>query len=73
MTVINSSLSKYCKEMAKHYKALLVIGLIAFMPDLIKLFIKGIKNIDKIDYIVDVIIYVIFLIVVAVIRKKYKD
>lgn len=73
MTGINSSLSKCCKEISKHYKALSVIGIIVFIPDLIKLIIKGIENIDRLDFIVDIIIYITLLIAVAVIRKKYKD
>jgi hypothetical protein len=73
-----NSLSKYYITIAKHHKKIIsIIGVLIFIPVLIKFLIKGVNNIDKIDLfvdlLVDIAIYSIFLVIVITMRKKYKD
>lgn len=73
MSIHIKSLTKYYKIIANHYKVISIVGIIIFLPDLIKLLIKGINNIDKIDLFADMIVYITLLMVVTIIRKRYKD
>lgn len=73
MSIHINSLTKYYKIIANHYKVISIVGIIIFLPDLIKILIKGINNIDKIDLFADLIVYITLLIVVTIVRKKYKD
>jgi hypothetical protein len=49
---------------------LYALGLIIFLPDIIKLAVKGIENIDPIDLLVDIIIYIIYFVIVTIIVRK---
>lgn len=73
MITFAKSFSKYFKAISKHYKVIYIIGIIIFIPDLIKLIIKGKGNIDKLDLLIDIIIYGIYFLIVSIIRKKYQD
>lgn len=72
-----NSLSKYYKTIAKHHKIISIIGLLIFLPVLIKLLINGVNNIENIDLFMDLsmnlFFYAVLLIIVTIIRKKYKD
>jgi hypothetical protein len=67
------SLSNFYKAVAKYYKAISIVATLIFLPELIKLLIKGVDKTDKVDLLVDLIVYGIFLIAITIIKKKYKD
>lgn len=67
------SLSGFFQAVATHYKAISALGAIIFLPELIKLLIKGADKTDKVDLLVSVLVYGIFLVAVTIIRNKYKD
>jgi len=66
-------LSNFYKTVAKYYKALSIVGTLFFLPELIKILVKGVDKTDKIDLLVGIIVYCIFLFAITIIKKNYKD
>lgn len=67
------SLTGFFQAVAAYHKAISALGASIFLPELIKLLIKGADKTDKVDLLVSLLVYGIFLVAVTLIRNKYKD